>query len=111
MKKYFLLLISYLVISCHHQSPKLIADDGIIQKDTMIKLLADMHLADAAVQDLKLNTDSSKQIYKMYYQQIFNRYKTNTKQFKISLQFYTQHPDEMDMMYEKVIEEIGAKTN
>ncbi|MEY4875114.1 MAG: hypothetical protein RI955_8 [Bacteroidota bacterium] len=111
MKKYFLLIGAYFILSCNHHSPILIADDGIIQKDTMIKLLADMHLADATVQDLKLSVDSSKHTYKMYYEQIFNRYNTNTKQFKKSLQYYTQHPDEMDMMYEKVIEEIGLKTN
>jgi hypothetical protein len=77
----------------------------------MILIFADMHLADAAIQSLKINNDSSKHLYQIYYSQIFNRYKINNALFKNSLQYYTQHPDEMDAMYMKVIEELGAKQN
>jgi hypothetical protein len=115
MKKYFFLVLvvlaSYCLSACNNEPSTSNNKTNVIDKDTMIQIFADMHLADAAVQGLKINSDSSKHLYQLYYSQIFNRYKINNAQFKNSVQYYTQHPDEMDAMYIKVIEELGAKQN
>ena len=112
MRKYFFLVVFVVVvIACNHKPAEQLSDKDVIAKDEMIQLLADMHLADAAVQDLKINQDSSKVLYQKYYAQIFEKHKTNTKQFKKSLQYYTQHPEVMDQMYMKVIENLSIKNN
>jgi hypothetical protein len=60
---------------------------------------------------LKISPDSSEVLYKKYYGQIFENHKINTNQFKKSLQYYTQHPEFMDQMYMKVVENLSIKNN
>jgi hypothetical protein len=112
MRKYFFLIVVALFFwACHHQPTAQISNKDVIAKEEMIQLLSDMHLADAAVQGLKINRDSSDKLYKLYYAQIFEKHKTNTTQFKKSLQYYTQHPEMMDQMYMKVVENLSIKNN
>lgn len=107
--KISLLALFIFFVACKHAPTKVLSADGVIAKDTMVAIFTDMHLADAAVQVDGLTNDSMQKTYRLYYQQIFNRYKINTQQFNYSLKYYTQHPEEMDAVYLKVIEELGKK--
>ena len=73
---------------------------GIIHKKEMISLLTDIHLVDAYTG--MLGQDTAKQITANLYQSIFNKYRTDSVQFRKSLEYYSKKPEEFYSMYEKV---------
>jgi len=73
---------------------------GIIHKADMISLLTDMHLVDSYTAMLK--QDTIKQLTADLYQSVFNKYHTDSVQFRKSLEYYSRNPEEFSLMYQKV---------
>ncbi len=74
--------------------------DGIIKQDEMVKVLIDIHLADGYA---SVNyADSSRGAVDAMYRSIYKRYDTDSVQVRKSLQYYTRHPDKLQLMYEQV---------
>lgn len=73
---------------------------GIIHKNDMISLLTDIHLVDAYTAMLK--QDTVKQTAANLYQSVFNKYRTDSAQFRKSLEYYAKKPEEFHAMYQKV---------
>jgi hypothetical protein len=71
---------------------------GIIPKDKMISVLTDIQVVDAYVSALP--NDSIKNQKIDFYQSVFNKYDTDSVQFKKSMEFYAKDPAKMQQMYE-----------
>ncbi|CAH0996641.1 hypothetical protein EMA8858_02773 [Emticicia aquatica] len=110
-KKIFLLLgIILLSLACskYPSPPK-----DAIDKATMSKILADIHLVEANVSRLSLRDyDSTKMVYKELERQILVKYKTDTTRYRASYNYYVTNPELMTAIYDDVIknlEEIKKK--
>lgn len=82
--------------------------EGIIPQDKMQWLLMDIHYNDAFY-NRKLQTDSTLSRASAVYQFIFKKYKTDSTQFKKSFDYYLQHPDILDGMYESMIDSVTKR--
>lgn len=107
MRKYIILFfsVSLFLLTCH-SSP-----DGIIKPDVMTNVLTEIHLADGSMINIPQVPDS---IYKYgmgRYMQIFNKYHTDTAQFRKSYKYYTMHPEDMAKIYDNVLKKLTAKSD
>ena len=99
-------LITCLLSSCTKKAEKIPAD--VIPKDTMVNVLMDIHIAEAGLKSVPQDTLNPQNI-KTYYDAIYKKYNTNDSVFNKSLKFYTDHPDLLENIYQKIIEEMSKK--
>jgi hypothetical protein len=100
-KKIFLLLGLTLMVACDDSSktPK-----GAIDRKTMAKILADIHLVEAKVSRLSLQDyDSTKIAYKELEQQVMKKYKTDTSTYRASYNYYVTNPELMTSIYDETL--------
>ena len=77
----------------------------------MQQVLYDIHLAEAystmAVKDsTRRRGERNMDSLALYYATIFQHHKLNPAQFQESLQWYKQHPEELDSIYSKMIPDM-----
>ncbi len=96
----FLVLLS----SCAGEGNLDVPDD-VIPRDSMVSALMDMHLIEGAKVGQKMMGDTVK--INTYYAKLYQKYGVTKKQFEKSFQFYSEHPDAMNKMYQEVIERLN----
>ena len=110
-KKIFLYLGTILVIIACSDEPKAPAD--VIDKETMSKILADIHLIEAKAGRLSFQAyDSTKVAYNELEHRVLLKYKTDTTRYKASYKFYMANPESMVKIYDEtlnILEEIGRR--
>ncbi|MCU0324678.1 MAG: DUF4296 domain-containing protein [Spirosomaceae bacterium] len=83
---------------------------GSIDAETMSKIIADIHLAEAKVSRLSFQEfDSTKVAFKYFEQKIFAKYKVDTAQYRKSYDFYAAHPEYMTDIYDNAVKILEKK--
>jgi hypothetical protein len=104
-KKIFLLLGTILILLACGTQPSPPKD--AIDKATMAKILADIHLIEAKVSRLSFQDyDSTKIAYKELERQIMVKYKTDTARYRASYNYYVTNPDLMTAIYDDVLKNL-----
>ena len=110
-KKIFLYLGTILVIIACSGEYKAPAD--VIDKETMSKILADIHLIEAKAGRLSFQAyDSTKVAYNELERRVLLKYKIDTTRYKASYKFYMANPESMVKIYDEtlnVLEEMKKK--
>ncbi len=89
------LIILFITISSCRRAPDMPVDEA-----TLVKVLADVHIAEVATQNFAgAYKDSIKRIY---YQQIYDIHGISASDLKNSLQVLSDHQDKMEKLYKKV---------
>lgn len=107
MKKILILLCSLLGLwSC--SSDKM--PEGVIPEDTMVPILAEMHLASAYF-SVEYTDDSLAYSQAVNYtqKQVLDKYGITFKQFGKTIAYYTDNPEKFKGIYEKVIQQLDKK--
>ncbi|MEI7895441.1 MAG: DUF4296 domain-containing protein [bacterium] len=84
--------------------PVTVPADSLISGETMILIIADMHVADAAMmlaRDADADPDKDQGFY---YMGIFRKYRISPARYDMNVSYYRQNPENFAKMYEKVIE-------
>ena len=71
-----------------------------------------MHIVDGSLYNI--NAPNADSLYKYGYGRyvvMFKRYHTDSEQFKKSLRYYTQHPDQLETMYAQIIKNLQDKND
>jgi hypothetical protein len=106
--KYLYLFLLVLVISCDNKSLQTIAEPpGLLTRENMAKVLADMHVVEAALQAKAYSADSVKALSEGYNQFIFEKHGVEQEQFKASFDYYLSNSLQMDTIMGFVIEELS----
>lgn len=79
--------------------------EGLISRDSMIMLLADMHIATAA----KYTKNSFEEKNVNYMSFIYEKYKIDSTRFEISNTYYTSKIDEYDELLNDVKKDLKSK--
>ncbi len=83
---------------------------GTLSKDKMVKILTEIHLAEAAAQQAGfLEADSTQVYYKYLEKKIFRKYKTDSTHYHDSYSFYTDHPKLLQEIYTIVVDTLAAR--
>ncbi len=96
------LCISVILFSCIGFKKKY-----LIPEKVLVPLLVDLHMADgigAAQRVLPLpeNLDST-----VLYNSVFEKYRVSREEFDSTMTYYTNHPDNLNKIYEKVLAELS----
>ncbi len=108
MKNLFLLFAVVLVVlsacSSGPEKPK-----NLLSKETMIQVMADMQLAEAKVKNLRVSTDSARQVYSIYELQILSKRGIGPEQYKASYQYYLDSYDDMSKIHTALIDTLSQR--
>lgn len=108
MRKIVLGFFLCVAFACGNKKVEIPSD--IIPQDTMMHVLMDIHLAEAGLRtNDTFHADSIMQVTVNYYDFIFTKYRITKDEFKRSFKFYTDHPDILEDIYQKMIEEMSKK--
>lgn len=104
-KSFFISLL--LLVSCVETKKEIPA--GIITKDTMARVLINVHLAEAKVSIRNLPPDSSLIYYQVLKENIYKKFRINQEKFDKSMSYYTNNVKELDEIYEVVVDSLGLQ--
>lgn len=111
MRTALFLLSTMLLFACSR--PEVIVPESVIPRDTMISILSDMHLAEAAIQLRNMGSgDTARAESYARYRYVFKKHNISIGQFRQSFAFYRSQPEYFNKMYKEVItrlSEIQAK--
>ena len=96
------LMIFASCIGCH-QGKK---DIPLSEKD-LVRLLVDIHVTEAAIQDLYGPIKDS--IGQLYYEQVFHRYNFDHNLFDSTMAILRRDPKYASIVYQRVMQEIDKK--
>ena len=107
MYKLFLISISFLLLfSCSDEVQK---PEGVLSKEKMIKLLKELHLAEAYVNSNYNYSDSSKYMYKTLEDSILKSLNVKEAEFDSSLKYYQKNIKLMDQIYAAAIDSLNVQ--
>ncbi|MEQ8927789.1 MAG: DUF4296 domain-containing protein [Fulvivirga sp.] len=99
------LLISVFFLSCNSDEKP----EDIISHEQMIVILLDVYEAEAKLAELKLNRDTTIQIFKTYEQFIYDKHGIDESVYKKSLTYYYDHPDKLEKIYETMLDSLALR--
>lgn len=81
--------------------------EGLIPADTMVFVAADLHL----IESMKTHgvLPDVERDYSAYVKGVFTKYKMNESRYKTSIEYYNSQPQELLLIYEKVLELYAQK--
>jgi hypothetical protein len=89
-------------IGCSIDSPL-----GLIPKDKMANILAEIHLAETKAHSLDIsNSDTTNVIFRKLEAEIFKKYQVDTSSYYKSYRYYLIEPEQFSDIYKDVIEKI-----
>ncbi len=106
MRNFGFLLVagSLLLFACKEKHPK--TPGYLLNEETMVAVMVDMHLVETA-QNLKiLGVDTMQTRYQQYFNAIFESHEITKTEFDSSLFYYTTQTEQMNVIYDKVLEEL-----
>ena len=80
--------------------------ENIISVEQMDEVLIDIHLAEAALKYKRAKGEKFKFYSNQYFDHIFKKHNISKKQFEESLKYYYKHEEQLDDIYENVLEEL-----
>lgn len=111
---YFLVLLLtslFLMPACSNEAPINTADfdyTAPIEREKMIDIMIDIHLAEALANNTKLKREGVElKSIGQYYEDIFKVHQIDQEKFTMAFEYYTQRPNEFDLMYEELIDKMS----
>ena len=103
MKRGFVIICCCFIIGFGCQKAKRQA----ISQEDMVNILIDVHLVEASL--LGFSDEQKDSLSQLYYQQIYEIHSVSEEEFMNEMAFLKRHPDDLSLIYEKVLEEIGKR--
>lgn len=84
---------------------------GILDKEAMAALLVDVHLVDGSLSSVPQFPDTLYKYGMGKYLSVFKLHHTDSTQFKKSFKYYVNKPDQLEAVYDDVINRLKQKTD
>jgi hypothetical protein len=101
-----LLFITATLFACKKPKVKIPAD--VISEDSIVKILADVQLAEAAAINNQTGEFVSDTLMAGYYKFVFEKYKITPQHYSRSIAWYSAHPTVYEKITENVITELSS---
>lgn len=111
MYKILILLFTGILLfsSCSLEQKEISIPDYVITQDSMIHILADVHIQEAMMNQYSQEGRHMKMNPEKQYQLIFDKYHISKERYDSSYQFYLDNPSLLNKIYENVIIELTKK--
>jgi hypothetical protein len=110
MKKIHILFLFFfsLVYACK-ESVDTALPENILAIDKLAPLLADMEIIEAAVVKKLVKSENYDTLFSKIYGEILLKHQVDKEQFKESYIYYLEHPQQLELLYDQVINELSKK--
>jgi hypothetical protein len=107
--KYTLLpaALAIFLFSCSRQ-PSEVVPDHLLSPDSMVSILVDIHLAEAAAGIRNINDVQSFKA-QQFYPAIYKIHRTDSTTFHNSFDYYMKRPEKLVAIYDKVLSELSER--
>lgn len=102
-----LFVLVFVVVAC--DKPIIPKPDHLIQKDQMIDMLVDMHLAEATHTKFRYDSIMKNNTSANFYYSVLNKYEVTDSLFEKSFIYYASNPKDFEKMYRKVVSKLSEK--
>lgn len=112
MKKVTIYILSSLLLfltACWQESPQGEKPPGLIEKENLKLLMIDLYIAESANNMRLLEKDTALPKYPELYQEILDKHNVTPKDYENSLKYYSEKPEEINAIYDDVLERITKK--
>lgn len=103
MKPTIITIIVMLFMACATDSGK---PKDMLTDEQMVDVLVELHLAEARMDLLQIPQDSVRPLLRERYTEIFTDQNLDTAKFNATFAYYERYPEQMDSLYQKVIDEL-----
>ncbi len=93
------------LIACSGREKMKVPKD-VLPRQEMVAVLTDIHLVEGAKLGRKIMGDTV--LVDVYFEKVYEKHHLTKEDFERSFDFYSTYPDEMDKMYEQVIENLNS---
>ncbi|MCG8391228.1 MAG: DUF4296 domain-containing protein [Cytophagales bacterium] len=80
---------------------------GVLTPEQMIPIFLDVYLAEGKVNEMRVKRDSSLALFEVYEQYIFEKHNVADSTYRLSMSYYYDHPDQLEMIYETVLDSLN----
>ena len=106
--KIYLLIITCLLLSCDNNNKEIPIE--ILSEAEFGAVLKDIHLEEALLNLNQTNqTDDLKSNTTNIYFHIYSRHKISEKKFNACLDYYCEHPEKLERIYTKILNELSEE--
>jgi hypothetical protein len=105
MKRGFFVLLLFLISCGGNES----VPSGILPPEEMVKVLDEIYVIESKVNRLSLKNDSSIQVFNAMKEKVFNKVGISDSVFKKSINYYMDHPKEMELVYTALVDSLNLK--
>ena len=93
--------------SCNRQ-PSEVIPENLLSPDSMVSILVDIHLAEAATGIRRVNDLQSFTAHELY-PSIYKLHHTDSATFHSSFNYYMKHPEKLVTIYDKVLSNLSER--
>lgn len=83
--------------------------EHILSKEQMVGLMIDMQIAQTRVNDLRLKSDSAREVYDQYHAYLLEEHVVNDSVFYKSLEYYLNRPIDLNVIHEGVLDTLNFR--
>jgi hypothetical protein len=105
MKRFLFGLIIAFISACSGSDKS----EGVLNHNDMVKVLSEIYIAEDRVQRLSLKADSADQVFEAFRGKIESKTGIPDSVFRKSLQYYYNHPKEMEMIYTALVDSLSLR--
>ena len=103
--KNYLLILTCLLFSCSNSDEKI--PENILSETKFELLLKEIHLAEGAFElNKSKGIEQAQNTLANSYRNIYTEKKMTEEEFKLTLEYYSNHPEKLEKIYDKVLEEL-----
>lgn len=107
MKKLFLTLCVTLLFSCTKQDDRPPA--GLYDSQQIAAFLKDLYILEMKVKELRLTDDSSKKVFAIYEQQLFDKHNMDDSVYRESFKYYINDIEGLSKIYEIIADSLSLE--
>ena len=107
MNRLFRLIFCLCLLSCQQQPDDL--PTNMVPQQTMVRILADIHTAEALIERNVSYPDTAQVIYAEEHAEILEKYGVEQGAFRETYEYYLTNLEEMDKLYEVVVDTLSVR--
>jgi len=105
MQSCMVLLIIF-ALSCSNKQQ---VPDGILTHDQMVAVMSELYITEQKVSTLGMKRDSLEQIAEVMKDKVFAKVGIPDSVFRKSLNFYMDHPQELELIYTSLVDSLNLR--
>ncbi|MTI38632.1 DUF4296 domain-containing protein [Fulvivirga lutimaris] len=106
MKIFKIFLLSLVIVSCGKSDD---VPEDVIPKEQLVPLMLDIYLAEVKLSNLQIVRDTAVSIFETYEGYLFEKHNIEKEQYMNSMTYYYDHTEELELIYEALLDTLTVR--